>query len=494
MEHVLEFVFGPGMLFRNAVLGGLLVALVCSLLGVYVVLRRLVLLGVALPQAGAAGIAATFWITGHAHQAGTSHTSALVGSLTATFGSLVLLVAGQRGGRSPAEWGVGVLFAVASAATVLFVAMNPTGDLEMTNLLRGELLALSDADLQVLAVASTATLLLFFLFARDILLASFDAEFARTLGRNPTRADALLFLLLGESIALGVINAGPLVVFGFLMLPALAALRIAPGLGTAMAIAAAIGALSSVGGFVVAYRVDLPTGPTSVALAAACWLVIVAFARLRARPGRAGVVLLALALSASVAPTLGCGSFMKPRTDVEDPLPRGTLPDLVGQGPVSVARIRNETGQPLVIASGNPLKEVPRALGDPFREPAWTVPDALQEIAVRELARRGVDVRSAAEVRDALPDAPADPLAAGRDAKQAGLAGPVLSGTLRRFTLTQTSLLLVRLDLVLVDPERMQVLWRGSAQRPVPVRSALTQQEVLLDAGPAIFAEAFGSR
>jgi len=78
----MEILFGPGLLFRNAVLGGLCVALACSLLGIYLVLRRLVLLGVALPQAGAAGIAAAFWITAHAHQPGGVHTGALLGSLT----------------------------------------------------------------------------------------------------------------------------------------------------------------------------------------------------------------------------------------------------------------------------------------------------------------------------------------------------------------------------------------------------------------------------
>ena len=46
----------PDFLFRNAILGGLGVALLCSLLGIYLVLRRLVLIGVALPQASAAGI------------------------------------------------------------------------------------------------------------------------------------------------------------------------------------------------------------------------------------------------------------------------------------------------------------------------------------------------------------------------------------------------------------------------------------------------------
>src|SRR5262249_56113764 len=127
--------------------GGLVGGGVWGRLGVYLVLRRLVLLGVALPQAGAAGVAAAFWLTGHAQEPGGAHASALIGSLVATFGGLGLLLLGQRGGRSPAEWGGGALFAVASSATVGVVALHPAGDLEVGNLLRGELLAISDTDL-----------------------------------------------------------------------------------------------------------------------------------------------------------------------------------------------------------------------------------------------------------------------------------------------------------------------------------------------------------
>jgi ABC-type Mn2+/Zn2+ transport system permease subunit len=487
---VTELLFGPGALFRNAVLGGLLVALLCSLLGVYVVLRRLVLLGVALPQAGAAGIAAAFWLGGHVHNPGGVHTGALLGSLTATSGSLVFLLALQRGGRSPAEWGVGALLAIASSATVLFVALNPTGDLEVTNLLRGELLALSDGDLVVLGVAAVLTLGLFLAFRREILLASFDPEFARTIGRNPGRADVLLFLLLAGVIALGVMDAGPLVVFGFLVLPALAALRVAPSLGAALAISATIGAACSVGGFVLAYRADLPTGPTSVALAAGCWLAASGSARLHARLRRVGAV--ALLLSIAVGGSPGCGVFGPPRGE-SGPLPRGTLPDLSARGPVAVARFRNETGMPLRIPGGNPLKEVARAV-DPFSDPGWTVPDALQAQAVLELARRGIAVRSFDEARSARPHVPSDPAAAVRLAREAGLEGPVLIGRLRRFTTTQTGLLLVRLELALVSPGDGEVLWSGAARRPVAVGSALTVQEILIDAGPAIFAQAFDTR
>ena len=492
----MELLFGPGMLFRNAVLGGLVVALVCSLLGVYVVLRRLVLLGVALPQAGAAGIAAAFWLTGHSHApGGGGHTIALLGSLASTFGALALLVAGQRLARSPAEWGVGALFAIASAATVLFVAIDPTGDLEMTNLLRGELLSLADRDLVVLSAVSAVVLVLFVAFRREILLASFDREFARTIGREPGRADALLFGLFGVTIALGVLDAGPLVVFGFLVLPALAALRIAPSLGAALAISVAIGTFCSVSGFALAYRADLPTGPTSVALAAGCWLAASVAGRLWRRVRQSGAsraAATALVLVAALGLMSGCNSFfgLKPR---EEPLSRGTLPDLAARGPVVVSRFRNDTGNSLRIPSGNPLREMEVAIGAAeARE--WRVTDALQQRAVHELARRGVAVLDFEAARAALPDVPTDAANAARTAHAAGIRTPVMFGDLRRFTVSgDDGIVVVRLDLTLVDPESGDVLWSGKAEGPVAVKSALTSQEVVLDAGSAIFAQAFGN-
>jgi ABC-type Mn2+/Zn2+ transport system permease subunit len=490
----MEWIFGPGMLFRNAVLGGLLVALMCSVLGVYVVLRRMVLLGVALPQAGAAGIAAAFWLTGHAHLPGSGHTGALLGSLVATLGALLMLIAGQRHGKSPAEWRVGSLFAIASAATVLFVALNPTGDLEVTNLLRGELLALSDTDLWILAGATALTFLLFVAFRREILLASFDPEFDRTIGRDPSRADTLFFGLLGGAIALGVMDAGPLVVFGFLVLPPLAALRVAPGLVTAMGISAAIASVCSVGGFVLAYRVDLPTGPTSVALAAGCWLLLSLAARVReklARALRSGAIV-ALLLTSLVALPLGCRTLSDTEPGTSPIVDRGSLPDLAGRGPIAVTRFRNRTRSPLRIASGNPLTEARQAIGRATEAP-WTVLDALQSQAILELAHRGLEVRSFDEVRAVLPDVPGGPQDAARRARDAGLTGPVLFGSLSRYTVSQTGLLLVRLELVLIDSASGDVLWSGEARRPVAVRSALTDQEVVLDAAPAVFAEAFGS-
>jgi len=475
-------IFSPDFLFRNAILGGLGVALLCSVVGVYLVLRRLVLIGVALPQASAAGVAAVFLATGHGQGEGHgTHGLALLGSLLTTFAALAGLVAAQRRARAPAEWGIGALFAIASAATILFIALNPKGDIEMSGLLRGELLAITPSDLHVLGAALLAAGIPFFLFRRDLLLCSFDPEFARTIDRNPVRYDALLYALIGGSIALGVMEAGPLVVFGFLVLPALAALHLAGGLGAAFAISAAIAASSFLGGFALAYRADLPAGPVCVGVAAVAWLAAALAARLRGRR-RALATLLVLG-AAGAASLPGCAT-------------RGGRAELPAPEPgraIAVLPFDNQTGDPLRIPSDLFWKDVPRALGDPFAPPSPTVPDLLAQRAGIELARRGFEIVPPDRVRSAISHAPADPATAARLALQAGFGGPLLLGTLRRFTVTDT-VLLVRLELSLVDPKTRQVLWTGEARQPVPIPAAQTLPEIVLDAGGPIFADAFDKR
>ncbi|HEY8156171.1 MAG TPA: metal ABC transporter permease [Myxococcota bacterium] len=483
--------FSPDFLFRNAILGGLGVALLCSLLGIYLVLRRLVLIGVALPQASAAGIAAVFWLTGHGHAGGAdTHLLALAASLGATFVALGLLVLGQRRSRSPAEWGVGALFAISSAATILFVAINPKGDIEMAGLLRGELLAITDADLRLVAGVLIAVSALFFLFRRDLLLTSFDPEFSRTLGRDPLRYDLLLYLLIGGGIALGVMLAGPLVVFGFLVLPALAALRVAPGLIAAFAISAGVAALSFLGGFWIAYQADLPAGPACVAVAGACWAAASLGMRLRARRSAAALVILVAGLA--IAP--GCASrFEAAAQRAAAPLPRGSLPEALLARPIAVLPFQNATGEALTIPQGFLDAVVARALGNPPTQRSYSVPDALQQRAGFELERRGyrVSVVPAEQRRSVLAGETGAAATAGAPA---GFTGPVLAGTLRRFTLTGSGLLLVQLDLALIDAQSQELLWSGAARRPVSIPSALTWQEILLDAGAPIFADAFGNR
>jgi hypothetical protein len=153
----------------------------------------------------------------------------------------------------------------------------------------------------------------------------------------------------------------------------------------------------------------------------------------------------------------------------------------------------NDTGSSLRRPPPKFMRDVPGPLDDPYAgAPPEEVAVLLQERAAVELVRRGYAVVPPEQVRSVLPRPPEDALEAARAAERAGFEGPVLSGTVHRFHLTETGLLQVWLDLVLVDPGSSRVLWSASARRPAKVSAAQTWQEVLLDAGGPIFAEAFG--
>ena len=213
----------------------------------------------------------------------------------------------------------------------------------------------------------------------------------------------------------------------------------------------------------------------------------------------AAAALLLVAAAALLVP--GCASrWQAAEARTQAPLPRGTLPESLATREIAVLPFANATGQALRVPQGL-LGEAKRAVGAAGDDPGVTVPQLLAQRAGAELARRGFATAPPERV-DALlggsgtageASAPADPKAAAQRALQAGIQDPVLMGVLRRFTVTQSGLLLVRLELAIVEPRSEEVVWTGSAARPVPIPSALTWQEILLDAGPAIFAEAFGS-
>src|SRR5204863_2632676 len=108
--------------------------------------------------------------------------------------------------------------------------------------------------------------LFFFLFRKEFLLVSFDREMAITLKKNVIVWDALLFLLIGLAISMAVLSVGPLVAFGFLLIPPLTAHLFARNMRQFALAASAIGGLGAFVGFCLAYRLDFPVGPTDVAL------------------------------------------------------------------------------------------------------------------------------------------------------------------------------------------------------------------------------------
>jgi len=278
--NILFEILHPDFLLRQALIGSVLVGLVCPLVGVYFVLRRMIFLGVALPQLSAAGIACSFFVYRvlvgpHQHFELTERGVAMIGSFAFTLVGLLVLAALERY-KETVEARIGITYAVAAAATILFVAADPGADAHMVSLLKGDILATTRASLSVLIGVFSLIVLLLFAFRKEFLLVSFDRDLAVVFRKRVGLWDSLLYLVIGVTISLGVITAGPLVTFGFLTLPPLTARLITHRMLTFSLVAAVLGATTAFIGFYCAYRFDLPLGPAEVAVASLVLLVIAA--------------------------------------------------------------------------------------------------------------------------------------------------------------------------------------------------------------------------
>jgi ABC-type Mn2+/Zn2+ transport system permease subunit len=282
----------PDFLLRDALIGSVLVGFVCPLVGVYFVLRRMIFLGVALPQLSAAGIAFAFLayrtlVGAHHHEEPNERALAMLGSFGFTLVGLLVLAALERRGREMVEARIGTTYALAAAATILFLAADPYGEAHMVNLLKGDILATSGANLTLLVVVLGLVALALLAFRKELLLVSFDRDLAVVFGKPAGLWDAVLYLLIGVTISFGVMTAGPLVTFGFLVVPPLAARLVVRRMLAFSLTAAGLGAVTAFTGFYAAYRLDLPLGPSQVALAS---LVLVTIGVLRAVGARLRIV------------------------------------------------------------------------------------------------------------------------------------------------------------------------------------------------------------
>jgi len=176
---------------------------------------------------------------------------------------------------------IGVTYAIAAALTILFLAVDPHGDAEMVNLLKGDILATTRTSLTLLAYVLGAVVLVLFAFRKEFLLVSFDRDLAVVFGKRAALWDGLLYLLIGITISLGVMTAGPLVTFGFLVVPPLTARLVTRRMLSFSLVAAAIGGAAAFGGFYCAYRMDLPLGPAEVALASLMLIAVGAASMIR---------------------------------------------------------------------------------------------------------------------------------------------------------------------------------------------------------------------
>ena len=268
----LRQILSPDFLLRNSVYTSVLVGFACPLVGVFLVMRRLVFMGVTLPQISSTGVAIALslplWFGFHLqeHSSSGAHALAFAGSITFSLVAILVLAFLERRGRGQPEGRLGAGYVVAGALNILLLAKNPYGEIGWLDLLKGEVITISNFDLVLTAVMLMLVIAALGCFYKELILASFDRVMAITLGKNVVFWDVLLYLLIGLTVSMAVLSVGPLIAFGFLLLPALVAHLFARNMRQFLALASFIGGAAAFLGFWAAYQYDLPVGPTDVVL------------------------------------------------------------------------------------------------------------------------------------------------------------------------------------------------------------------------------------
>ena len=264
------------LLFKDALYGALVIALACSVIGVYVVLRRIVFVGAALAELSSAGIALALFLAGKGLALGIATHPIALSLLVTLLGVIFFAQGGSGRARVSPDATLGVVYAVAGAAGILLIAKASSGEAHDI-FLQGNILGITGADTLVLLAVAVPVLLVHAVFYKEFLFVSFDRETARTLGYRVGFWNLLLYLTLGLVIAFAMQFAGVLLVFNFLVLPAVTGLLVSRGMAGAFAWSVASGLAAALIGFSLSVPFDLPSGPAIVAvsglLTILAWLV-----------------------------------------------------------------------------------------------------------------------------------------------------------------------------------------------------------------------------
>lgn len=225
-----------------------------SYFGLHVLARGIVFVDIALAQVALLGSSVAFWYGFEAHSAA-AHGLTFAAALAAALGFAALSRVKDKTTR---EVAIGTVYAVATAGSVVILSRSAAGMEELKAMLNGNILWAQWRDVALIAAAAVPLAVLHAVFFKRFYAASFGDR------QTPFRWEALFFVSFAVIVTFALDQAGVLLVFAYLIVPAFSASLIVSGFGRAYATALVLGLLATVAGLWWSFDADLPTGATMV--------------------------------------------------------------------------------------------------------------------------------------------------------------------------------------------------------------------------------------
>lgn len=238
--------------FARAVCGGALVAVICGVVGSWVVIRGMAFLGEAIGHGMLPGVALAT-IAGAPPVVG--------GALSATAMSALIALL-QRRGRLSYDTSIGLLFVAMLAAGVIIVSHSGSFATDVTAVLFGDILAISPADIWLLAAVSAVVVTTAVARHRAFVAIAFDRRIAKTLGYRPELTQGILVGLVTLAVVASAQAVGTLLVIALLLGPAVAAQPWSRRIPGRMALATGFGVAAVTVGLAVSWAAGSAAGST----------------------------------------------------------------------------------------------------------------------------------------------------------------------------------------------------------------------------------------
>ena len=240
-----------------------LAAVVCGVVGCFVVLRGMAFIGDAVSHAVFPGLAIAFVLQG----------SVLLGGAVAGCAVAVLIACFSQRRTVREDSVIGIFFAASFALGMVIISRVDGYTASLTSFLFGSLTGVSRTDLYTALSVTVLIVGVIVLLSPQLTAACLDKETARAMGLPVFALDIVLYLCVTGAVVISVGTIGNILVLALLITPAATARLITESLGSMMVTAAAIGSLGSFFGIYLAWAIDLPAGATIVLLLTACFLV-----------------------------------------------------------------------------------------------------------------------------------------------------------------------------------------------------------------------------
>jgi ABC-type Mn2+/Zn2+ transport system permease subunit len=260
---------GYAFMLRGLVVA-IIVGIVCSVLGTYVVLRGMAFFGDALAHAILPGVAVGYlWGSG-------SQFWVFAGALLAGIATAFGVGAISKGGIKE-DTAIGVMFAGMFALGIAMISTARSYTVDLTHFLFGNVLGVSGSDLWLIGIFGGLVILTVLAFYKEFMVMSFDPLLATTLRLPTTFLRYLLLLLIAVTIVLSLQAVGIALMTAMLVTPAATAYLLTRRLPVMMALAATIGAASGVIGLYFSFYVNIASGPAIVLVCTAAFIMAFIF-------------------------------------------------------------------------------------------------------------------------------------------------------------------------------------------------------------------------